>query len=84
MGDFFIGLLNSIISGLATVINAILSILPPSPFQALDNSPIADYIGYVNWFIPVAEILVELAACCTAILIYYAYSIVMRWMKVIE
>lgn len=84
MQDILIDFANLLISGLASAISAILSLLPGSPFSALDNTPIQQYIGYVNWFIPVYDIELELAACCASILIYYAYQVFMRWGKVVE
>jgi hypothetical protein len=66
------------------VLSALLSILPSSPIQALDNSAISQYLGYVNWFIPVSDMVAELGLFCTAVLVYYAVGIVMRWGKVIE
>lgn len=84
MGNWIIDFLNMIIAGLAAIINAIVVILPSSPFKALDNSPINQYLGMVNWFIPAYDILAELTAFCLAVLVYYGYSIVMRWIKAIE
>lgn len=84
MGNWVIGLLNSMISGLAAVLSAILFLLPSSPIQAIDNSSIVQYLGYVNWIIPISAMVTELGAFCIVVLIYYGYQIVLRWGKVLE
>ena len=84
MGDFFIGLINHIISGLGTALTVLVGILPNSPIQAIDNSAISQYLGCINWIIPVSDMLAELSLFCAAVLIYYAIQIVLRWIKVVE
>jgi len=81
--DILINFCNYLIAGLAFALNVVLSILPSSPFAALNNTPVQQYLGYVNWFIPIYDIELELGAFCIAVLVYYAYGIVMRWIKVI-
>lgn len=59
-------------------------ILPVSPFRPfLDSFRDIPYLGYLNWFVPVRDILVVMSAWCTAIGLFYLYSVVMRWIKVI-
>lgn len=64
---------------------ALISVLPLSPFQGfisyLSSVP---YLGYINWFIPMGTIITITVAWTTAIGTYYLYSIVMRWIKVIQ
>lgn len=68
---------NGLISGLKQV-------LPRSPFAdfvaQFSNLP---YLGYLNWFFPVHECLVVMMAWLTAVALFYVYSIVMRWVKMI-
>lgn len=58
--------------------------LPRSPFanviESIGNIP---YLGYLNWFFPIKDILTVMALWLGAITVYYAYSIVLRWLKVI-
>jgi hypothetical protein len=82
--DALIAICNYLIAGLGYALSAILSVLPQSPFSALDNAPIQQYLGYINWFFPIYDIELELTVFCSAVLIYYGYSIVERWIKVIE
>lgn len=62
----------------------ILNALPLSPFdsfiQGIGN---IDYLGYLNWFIPVGTFIKILLAWVTAIGVFYIYSIIMRWVKMI-
>lgn len=86
MYAFFINLINALIRGLGSVLTLVLSMLPDSPFQKyiIQNSIIKTYVGYINYFIPVAQILVVLEAWCLAIGVYYIVQIVLRWLKAIE
>lgn len=63
---------------------ALAQILPLSPFRPfLESFQDIPYLGYLNWFVPVGEILTVLSAWCTTIGIFYLYSVVLRWIKVV-
>ena len=64
-----------------------LSILPDSPFiflRDMSNSPVAQWLGQLNWFIPINTFVAILQLWCTAILVYYVIQIALRWAKAIE
>ena len=65
-------------------LSLILSLLPLSPFvgviDALEKIP---YLGYINYFIPVGTMLKIGAAWLSAIAVFYLYSVVARWIKLI-
>ena len=64
--------------------NNILSLLPLSPFRSFITSfTPPSYLGWLNWFFPVSEVLTVLTVWLTAIGLFYLYSIIMRWVKVI-
>lgn len=64
--------------------NLILSVLPTSPFkQFLKNFAGLPYLGYLNWFIPIGAMCQIFLAWLTAVSIFYLYSIIMRWIKMI-
>lgn len=66
------------------LIDAVISVLPKSPFAPyiaqFSNLP---FLGYLNWFFPVRECVIVMAAWLGAVLLYYVYSVVARWIKLI-
>lgn len=62
----------------------IIDLLPDSPFQELDYSVIEQYLGYINWVIPVDFILNTLTVWLIAVAGYYCWSVVLRWIKAID
>lgn len=62
----------------------LVDILPLSPFtQFLDDFADLPYLSYLNWFIPVGDFIKIGEAWLGAILLFYGYSIIMRWVKMI-
>lgn len=73
--------MNELISNLG---NKIISLLPTSPFRSfIDGWQAPEYLGWLNWFFPVSQILAILTAWLAAITLFYLYSIIMRWVKMI-
>ena len=64
--------------------STLLEVLPSSPFreyiEAFSELP---YLGYLNWFIPVGHCVAVGASWLAAIVLFYVYSIIMRWLKMI-
>ena len=78
-------LFNWITSKLDYVLSVVLALLPDSPFQLLTrNNTVIEYLGYVNYFIPMSEILAILQLWLTAVGIYYVYQAILRFAKVVE
>lgn len=65
-------------------LNFIYNALPDSPFSLLDSSPIAQYLPYINYFVPVDFIVDTAAAWAAAMLCYFGWSVMMRNHKVIS
>lgn len=86
MGDFIINIINFIISIFGKTLTFVLSVLPSSPFSSLNSfsSSISEYLGSLGWLIPFSSIILLLQTWTSAILIYYVYQIVMRYIKVIS
>lgn len=62
----------------------VVDLLPSSPFRGfINNFQAPDYLGWVNWFFPVGTCLTILSAWLTAISLFYFYSILARWVKII-
>lgn len=64
---------------------AILALLPLSPFAGfIDSLEAVPYLGYINYFIPVGAMLKIGTAWLSAIALFYLYSVLARWIKLIE
>ncbi len=77
-------MLETLQSWVLQALNYALSILPDSPITALDNSPVAAYLGIINWFMPISFFLSSMELWLTAIAVYYAISAILRWVKAIS
>lgn len=66
------------------LISWVLRFLPDSPIQFLDNSPAAAFLGYVSYFFPVDFMVSTAEAWLAAVLVYYIYSAVLRWIKAVS
>lgn len=63
----------------------LINFLPISPFRRIiDHIGNIPYIEYIGWFVPIDEIILLLMYWTTAIGVYYAYSIALRWIKAID
>lgn len=63
----------------------ILDALPHSPVkQILREIGQPEWLGYLNWFVPVSAIINLLIIFGSAITIYYLYQIILRWVKAID
>lgn len=67
-----------------TLFMSIISFLPSSPFHQfvsiINNIP---YLEYLNWFFPVSECIVVLEVWLSAVVIYYTYSAIMRFIRLL-
>ena len=75
--DLFVNLFNSFADALTKV-------LPTSPFQEyIELFADLPYLDYLNWFIPIKSFVTIGLSWLGAITVFYLYSIVMRWLKMI-
>lgn len=79
---------DAISSQLVSWAYALIQLFPASPladvWSQLAATPVMEWMGWLNWFIPVGKILGILSVWLTAVSAYYVYQIVLRWIKVIE
>ena len=69
---------------LLSLLNQLQKVLPVSPFaQFYHQWEQLPYLSWLNWFFPVRSCLIVMAAWLTCVGLFYGYSIVMRWIKVI-
>lgn len=62
--------------------------LPISPFQRFIASwdgltTIRQYLGYLNWFIPLSTIIDIMAIWLGAIAVFYMVMAILRWIRVV-
>ena len=78
-------IINSLLEWLQGIADKVLDVLPDSPFKdIINNADIQQYLGFINWFVPVATILKILAAWLVAVAAYYVVSVILRWIKAID
>ena len=79
--DFF----NFIGEQFADLGQTIVDSLPGSPIVWLEaNAQIKQYLAWVNWFIPIYQMIPILEVWLVAILSYYLIQVILRWAKAIE
>lgn len=76
---------NGLINVTNTVLNAILFLLPTSPFADIQiPAEVKRILGYVNYFIPIRAMLIIGGSWLSAIGIYYIYQVMLRKVKAIK
>lgn len=62
----------------------LMDVLPTSPFQQfIGEFSELPYLSWLNWFIPIGSFIKIGIAWLSAIAVFYLYSIIMRWVKMI-
>ena len=84
MPQFIAGIFDKWVDAVYGVLNRIIDLLPDSPFVLIDNSPIEDYLGWLNWLIPMTQIIAILQLWVVAIAVYYVWVVILRWVKAID
>ncbi len=70
---------------LSSVADKIIDALPRSPFVYLTANPtVKEYLGYINWFIPIYSMIGLLEGWLTCIFIFYGVQAILRWANIIE
>lgn len=78
MIEFFEWILNAFLGFLCEV-------LPKSPFaDYLEEAAELPFIAYLNYFVPIGTFLRILGLWIVAVAGYYLYSVIARWVKLIE
>lgn len=63
----------------------LLAVLPQSPFAPYINKiGNLEYLGWLNWFLPVKACLIIFNSWLLAVAVYYAWTVVARWLKIIS
>lgn len=72
------------LDAIVAVLNTVCLLFPPSPFQIVENTGFADLIAKINYFVPIYEFVAIGELWLVAVGLYYAVSVVARWIKAIE
>lgn len=75
---------NFLIKSFVNIANLLFSILPNSPFKNLNSSLDSTFLGYINWILPISEIIEISILWVGCIAIYYTVSNILRIIKSIE
>lgn len=68
-----------------SILNAILFLLPDSPFaDIVIPAEVKKILGYVNYFVPIRAMLIIAGSWISAIGVYYLYQIILRRIKAIR
>ena len=54
-------------SAIKAALVAVLSVLPESPFRLISNTEIGEYLGYINWIIPLVLQLVDVSVIVVSV-----------------
>ncbi len=76
--------MSTILSYIVSALSWVLNLLPDSPFQMLDTSPIKPYLATLNWIVPVDFVVSTMELWLAAILVYYTYSAILRIVRAIS
>lgn len=83
--DIFTNIFNALANLVMKFFNALLSLLPQSPFVAfLDAMEKWEFLKTLNWIVPIGTFISIGTAWLTAIGVYYAWSVILRWIKAVE
>lgn len=84
--NLLVFILNTIIWLFASVLNIVFSLLPNSPFLNISTYSLSmnKYLSNLSWLLPIKEMIGILVVWLGCMLIYYVYSVVMRWIKLID
>jgi len=64
------------------LLGSILFFLPNDPLRPfIDSMAGGEWLGYLNWFVPIGTMISIGYAWLAAIAIFYTYQVILRWIK---
>jgi len=75
-----ISIINRVIEAAGSAISAIFALLPNSPFLWVEEID-SEVLEAINWIIPISAMISHIQLYVTAVAIYYALRIALRWLK---
>lgn len=65
--------------------SSIIGFLPKSPFRTyIDSIGDIPFLENLNWFIPIPECIAILQVWLSVVIVYYTYSAIMRFLRLIR
>lgn len=78
MTDF----INSIIDVFSDLLNSIIEALPTSPFAQFTYSTLSNnLLGFLNYFLPISEVIAVLQLWVIAVAGYYIYKYILKFIR---
>jgi hypothetical protein len=78
-------MLMKIKAALVALANVVLAFLPKSPFTSFtDQMAALPVLGYLNYFVPIDQMISIGEAWIAAIVTFYIYSAILRFVKMID
>lgn len=81
--SIFISIINFLIDLVVVICVFALGLLPQTPFKNVDFSQV-DGLNILLYIIPVRQILIDFASLISALVIWYAARVLMRYIKMID
>lgn len=82
IANFFIWLINRFIFLLSELGNLAMTLLPDSPFKAINNLMIdSQLLAFLNWVIPIDTVIIILSLWIPTLFIMYLIRIALKWVK---
>lgn len=80
-------IINTILQFIEGLVVPVIAVLPDSPFQKItfeNLGPLSNVMGYINYFVPMGEILAFLGLYLVAVAIWYGARWMLRIAKYID
>lgn len=82
--NLLVDLFNAIIVAFCAIFSTIIELLPTVDASAPVSITDSDFLGFLNWFLPVGHMVQSLGLYITAMLLYFGIGPLLRWVKVIK
>lgn len=67
------------------ILTAVLALLPSSPFVGFNNLVNQiPFVGYLNWFLPISDILAVLEVWLSTVAIYYSILFALNYVGILK
>ena len=86
-GNAFSGIVDGINDVASKVFEAIIVLLPTSPFVNIKQylpAGFREFLGYLNYYIPISTLLSITSLWLTCVITYYIYQLVLRTVKAVQ